>query len=166
MAELKRRTSLDLDERLPFKRGEWRASRLLWILLLLTMLATGLGLFGNGPLSHARVEASNGGLSVEYDRFGRLSASMRMTVNVPALARGPAQLEISRSLFDAFQVIQIAPAPVAQELTPEAVRYRFDADPGSRTAIIFDIQPQQCWMLEGFVRSAGETVSLRQFIYP
>lgn len=166
MVELKRRQSLDLDERLPFQQREWRASRLLWILLLLTMLATALGLFGNGPLSHARVEASTGGLSVEYERFGRFSAAMRMTVNTPALASGSTELEISRSLFDAFQVTQIAPAPTAQELTREAVKYRFDTDPGSRTSISFDIQPRQCWMLEGFVRSAGETVSLRQFIYP
>ena len=166
MAELKRRKSLDLDEHLPFQRREWRASRLLWILLLLTMLATALGVFGNGPLSHARAEASNGGLSVQYDRFGRFGAAMRMTVSAPAPASGPTEMEISRSLLDAFQVTEIAPAPAAQELTDEAVRYRFDADPDSRTSIIFDIQPQRRWMLKGFIRSAGETVVLRQFIYP
>lgn len=166
MAELKRRRSLDLDERLPFQQREWRASRLLWILLLLTMLATGLGVFGNGPLSHARVQASTAGLSVDYERFGRFGAAMRMTVSAPAPAGGSTELEISRSLLDAFQVTEIAPAPAAQELTHDAVRYRFDADPNSRISIIFDIQPQQRWMLEGFIRSAGETVLLRQFIYP
>lgn len=166
MVQLKSRRSLDLDEHLSFHRHEWRASRVLWVLLLLTMLATGLGLFGNGLLSRTRREASQDGLSVEYDRFGRYGASMRLLVDVPAPPDGRVAIEISRSLIDAFLVQHITPAPSATELTAGGAIYRFDAAPGARMPIAIEVQPRQRWRVEGSVTAGRERVVLRQFIYP
>ena len=74
MAEMKHR-GLQIDENLQFQQREWRTSRAAWIVLLLTMAAMALGLFGNGPLSEARAGEPGDALWVEYSRFGRFGAT-------------------------------------------------------------------------------------------
>ena len=159
------RTTLDLDEDLPFQRREWRASRLLFGLLLLLMLATAIGLFGNGPLSHLRVDAADG-LTVEYDRFGRFGAATRVTVHTRAGADGTTEVALSRSLVENFLITQIVPTPAETELTADAILHRFNARPESRTPIIFDLQPQRRWVITGEIRSGSDSVPLTYFIYP
>lgn len=166
MVQLRSRQALDLDRYLSFHRHEWRASRALWIFLLLLMLATGLGLFGNGPLSRRRTEISPGGLAVEYDRFGRFGASMRVVAHVPVQADRSATLVISRSLLDAFLVQQITPAPAATDVASDAVTYRFDAPPAAHLPVVFEVQPRVRWNVQGFIGAGDERVRLRHFIYP
>jgi len=165
MEELSKRT-LQIEESPRFQEREWQATRVTWILLLLVMLATGLGFFGNGPLSAARAGQSDGPLWVEYARFGRYGATVRLTVHARSQADGVVRVTVGRSLLEAFRIEQITPQPGAGRFTEDGVEYRIDAGRQGHTPIIFELQPVRRWLVQGAIQSAGRTVHFTQFIYP
>jgi hypothetical protein len=166
MADVRRVRTLELDEDLGFQRSEWRASRLTLAGLLSVMLAAGLGLFGNGPLSRARAGDPTGALWVDYDRFVRSQAATRLSIHARPNAHGSVHFTVSRSFLDAYRVMQVTPNPDSARVVPEGVEYRIGADPSGGGPVIFDVQPVQRWLVQGEIRSPQGSVRLRQFIYP
>ena len=61
MAQLHRLGELDVSEDLAFTRREWLLRRVVWALVLVTLLAALCGLLGIGPLS--QVSAADGQLT-------------------------------------------------------------------------------------------------------
>lgn len=166
MAEVKRSGTLELDEDLVFQRRQWRASQILWMVLVGTMIATALGLFGNGPLSRARAGAPDGLLQVEYERVVRFGASVRLVVRARPRPDGAVQFTIDQSLLDAFRVQDVTPQPSAAALVDGGVEYRFQANTSAPPVIVFEMQPAALWSVQGEIRSPAGAVQLRQFILP
>jgi hypothetical protein len=166
MAEVKRFRTLELEEDLPFQKRQWRASQMLWLVLVAIMAATALGVFGNGPLSRARAEDPDGPLQVEYERVARFGASVRLVVRARPRADGTVQFRIDRSLLHAFRVQDVTPTPSAAALVDGGVEYRFQANTSGTSAIVFEMQPAAHWSVQGWIRSPDGAVRLRQFILP
>jgi hypothetical protein len=166
MPEVKRFGTLELAEDLAFQQRQWRASQMLWLLLVATMIATVLGVFGNGVLSRARAGAAQGSLQVEYERIVRFGASVRLVVHADPRPDGSVQFTIDRSLLDAFRVQDVTPQPSAAALVDGGVEYRFEANTSAPSAIVFEMQPAARWSVQGWIRSPGGAVRLRQFILP
>ena len=167
MAELKQVGALELDEDLDFHHAEWRAAFATWILLILVMAATMLGVFGGGPLSTARAGDEGGPLRVEYARFARFGASTRLIVHVRAKADGLVRLSLNRELLEASRVTHITPHPASTRIVADGVEYRFETDPNATPVpIVFELQPARRWMVRSAVHTGGHTVRFRQFIYP
>jgi len=165
MTQLKRIGSLDLDEDLRAQEIEWRAGSILWIVLLATMIATGIGVFGNGWLSRTRA-GEGSALSVEYDRFLRFGSTRRVTVRARAAADGSLRVTLGQGLLEAQQVIGVTPEPASATLLADGVEYRFDARSDETSSVAFDLQPVRRWMVEGEIRARDAAVRLRQFVYP
>ena len=103
--------SLQLAEDMAFQERNWRAERIAWMAMALTVLAALLGLFGSGPLSEARSADPSGALEVSYSRFLRLSAPASITVKArPAPA--PAErfaLQLDAEFTQAFRIASVTP---------------------------------------------------------
>jgi hypothetical protein len=157
--------TLQLDEDLPFQRREWRTATVLWFILLGLMLATGLGLFGNGPLSHGQAGQPGGELWIDYERFARFGEPNRLIVHARPQPEGTIQLRISRSLVEAFAITAVTPEPISQQLDADGLKYRWSGA-GVPAEIVFDLEPIRRWQVEAVVGSPSRTVQFSQFIYP
>ncbi len=166
MEDLTSAETLELEEDLRFQQGEWHAARVLWVVLILLMAATALGLFGNGPLSRARAQAPAGGLWVEYPRFARFGTSERFEVHTRPGPDGLARVSMSRSLLDRLLVVHITPRPRSATVTAEGVEYQFDVQPAPDTPIVFEVQSSRAWVARGRIRSGRDAVQIEELIYP
>lgn len=167
VAELQQHRSLELEEDLEFEQVEWRTARITWFVLIALMAATLTGLFGGGPLSDASAADPSGGLRVEYPRFARYGASLRLVVHARPGPDGRLPVTFSPALVRAYRVQQITPAPARSHALGEAVEYIFEVEPGTPgAAMIFELQSTRRWLLSSEVRSGDRSVSLTQFIYP
>lgn len=162
-----RKAPLQVHEDVRFQLLEWRLSTATWLLLLATMAAAVLGLFGDGLFSRTTAAAAGGRLAVEYERFARLGRTTRLTVLVAGLpSGGPVAITIGRPLLDAYRIVGIAPEPETSRSVPEGLELRFGAGAAGRARILIDVQPAKRWFAAGEVRAPGAAVRLRQFIYP
>lgn len=168
MAKSKQVGDLQIDDDMNFQRKEWQVERIGWIVMALLALAGLLGLFGEGPLSN--INAANGPIEVEYDRFERLMSPAQMVVQIaPEAAQGEeVRLRVGRKLLDGLEVQDISPQPDSMELTPENIVYVFKVnEPNAPMRIKFDLQTAKAGSHSGQVGvESGAAVDVRQFIYP
>lgn len=156
----------DVQENIAFEQVEWRAASVLFWGLMALVAATLLGLFGNGPLSRASAVSGDGSLRVEYDRFGRFGAPMRMTVHIRPDAAGTAAFTVARDYLQAQRVEQVTPAPSATETDGAGVRYLFRSAGSEPLEVTIDGQSDRRWKLVGQIRAGSQSVRFWQFIYP
>lgn len=162
----KDKPGLEIQQDLEFQKKEWRAARITWVVLLTIMVATLLGVFGKGPLSKAEASDSAGAFRVEYQRFGRFGASMRLLVFAPPGPDSSVRFALDGALLRSFQVKTITPRPSMELLLGDGVEYRFDGAPDQHAPVIFELQPAARWFVSGSVRTVGARVQFRQFIHP
>lgn len=154
---------LQVRQDLGFQRREWRSSRLLWTVVLALMAATALGLFGRGLLS--RAEDASGALRIEYERFARYGAAIRLTVHL-AQAGAPRELVLDYGYLRAMHVSSIVPAPIAEQPAEGGVLFRFAPSSSRTLEVQFDMQPVRRFNVRGTIQSGSQAITFWQFVYP
>lgn len=156
------RSQLEIDADVHFQRRVWTGQRIGWFFFAGLIITALLGFFGGGPVSRASVQGS--GLGIEYERFARFQKSTQIRLAL-AVAGHPAQVELSRRYFDAVQIEEITPEPLAVESANEWLIYQFSGR--GNVLVTFRLRPQRFGSLTGTARLAGaQPVQFRQFIYP
>lgn len=159
----------DFADLMRHHRAAWRVERIGWTIMALLLVATLLGAFGDGPLSHAR-SGSAQGLSVEYDRLLRSSApSLYRFEASPSLARdGVIRLRFDGSLIENMELESIVPEPDQQEAGAGFTEFAFRVAPGDTPARFdFRFRPATFGRRAGDVSIAGaHAVPINQFVYP
>lgn len=137
--------------------------------MALVLLATLLGLFGDGILSRAQ-SGSLQTFSVSYDRLLRSSApaQYRFRVNPAALDGDSLRLRISQSLVDRMEVESIVPQPTRQIAGPGYTEFVFAVMAGHRIAQVdFRYRPATFGRQRGTASIAGaHPLAIDQFVYP
>lgn len=82
--EAERDPDLALAESTRFQRQEWIAERVAWVVALVVLAAAVLGLFANGPLALGTASASDGRLTVDYQRYARDGVVFRIEAEAGA----------------------------------------------------------------------------------
>ena len=158
--------SLQLHEDLGFQRREWRAQRLGSWALTLFVVAAAAGLFGSGPLSRVRATTPDGSLSVEYERFVRRGAGLRLVVHHDAPASGAVELRLDRAYVDGLRIERVTPEPETIDVGATDVVFTFSTSSATALAIIIDAEPLHAGRLSAQVRtSAGQPLQLSQLVY-
>jgi hypothetical protein len=160
---------LELEQDLEFQRREWSVQRVGWWALSLFVLAAALGLFGSGPLSHARVGEPGAPLWIEYERFVRVGAADRLRVHLGPLPAGADTRDVrfNREYFESLHVERITPEPERTLVASEQVTLIFDPnDMRDEGTLIIDARPGAVGRQVAHV-SSGELprVSFSQFAY-
>ena len=89
-------------EDMRFQRRSWIAERVGWAVLIVLALIGLIGAFGTGPLSWQT--ASGGSLSVEYERFQRITRLARFTFDVRAQGGPEVQLHLNEAFQQNFEI--------------------------------------------------------------
>jgi len=151
-----------LDRQLKFHRIEWRIQRIGWIVLTIFLVLAFAGLFGGGPLSHAR--AANAAGRIEYEHFVRSGTPTDLIVTPTAVA-GVTRVEIPSDYMEAFRVESITPEPTTTRMTGQHLVYEFAAV-ASGASISFHMTPERLWRHRAVVRIDGAPLDIWQLTYP
>jgi hypothetical protein len=159
---------LQINQDLEFQRREWKVQHAGWWVLTAFVLAAAAGLFGNGPVSHARV-GDPARLSVDYERFTRVGTHTRVVVHgaQPAADRA-VELSLDRDYFESLRIVRITPEPQGIAFAENAVTLRFNREGGraSGYTIILDVEPLHAGRRSATLTAAnGTSVVWRQFAY-
>ena len=119
-----------------FQRREWVIQRIAWVLMGVILLAALLGLFGDGPLSHASARSPDGRIRVAYERFLRNHAPGEFSVFVePGAvdADGRVRVWLARDYLESVRLKEVVPAPEAVAVAPERTLWTFHVPHGPAT---------------------------------
>lgn len=147
-----------------FQFAFWRAQRLAWVVFVILLALTALGLTGaGGPLSHATNQIE--GSEIEHPRVGRWNAADEVRLS---LAPGGAArtVVLSTAFADHFQIEDIQPAPTASIASAAGDRLVFAATPGEATRIVLHVRAQQPGLARYQVAVDGRATSLSSLILP
>ena len=120
-------------EDMRFQRRSWIVERGGWAVLILITLVGLSGALGIGPLSLQT--ASSGSLSVEYDRFQRITRLTRFAFSARAQTGPELQLHLSRALQDDFEISDIQPQPTRSAAGPDGLDLIFATKGAGRIVI-------------------------------
>ena len=155
---------LQIDQALDFQRRFDRIQRVAWWLLSLVPVAAVAGLFGGGLFSQTTAGGARDGLTVTYDRFGRLSADTQIELT-PARAAGTSQVAISRDFLDRYDISEIRPEPVRVATLRDRTVFTFAAMPAGKATLY--VQPSAVGRSRGDASvGGGRPVRVSQLVYP
>jgi len=162
--------TLELDENQDFQRREWRVQRIAWGALTVFVAAAALGLFGDGPLSHAAAGTASAPMWVQYERFVRSGTSSRITVRCQMperSAQNEALLRVSRAYFDSIRIDRLTPEPISIDMGPETAILRFAAplDATGPATYVLDVSPVRAGIHSAELRSGSATATVVQLAY-
>lgn len=171
MAEYPRVGDLEVDQDLDYEKRAYNVRRVAWWLMALIVLAALAGLFGSGPLSHARAGEAGDPLSLEYGRFARLTAPATLEIHLSpqAAAAGEARIWIDRRYLQDMQIEDMVPEPERVEAGADRLVFVFPLATGSPGATSFELhlQAQRVGSLHGRVGlEGGPSLDFHQFVYP
>ncbi len=150
---------LDLDEALPMQRVFWRLEWVLFGLIVLVMIASLAGLFGDGWLS--RTEAIDADMMVRHEQFVRLDKT-----TIVEVAHAGQEISVSREYFEDFKLEQVVPAPSAQRIVDDAFVFTFDTGPERYTVRFYLVPLNPGGWATATLRSGDATLEISQFTFP
>ena len=160
----------DFGQDLHFQRREWRAERIGWVALAGLIVAAMLGLLGDGPLSATSADSPDGSMHLEYQRFGRVTATQALRLRFRPVSDEDHRYRVwlSAPYREANRVREVSPTPERVEDDRGRVVYVFRALEIERsTEVMFYVQPRAAGSCPGRIGLVGgDSVAFRQFIYP
>lgn len=127
---------------LQFQRRWLKAQRIIWLLLILFLIASFIGVFGRGPLSNSEAKAPDGSFTVKYERVQRYSTPSVMTIEFApsAINNGQIQLWVNDALVKPLGNQRIVPQPLRSEVGNGGILYTFPATT-TPASVEFQTQP-------------------------
>jgi hypothetical protein len=149
-------------------RRQWRFMHLGWLGMLAVLLGAALGLFGDGPLARAVAESPGGRLRVEYDRFVRAAAPVRLTIRVGRDPGDPRvlRLRFGRDYVERLEVQSVLPLPVRTVSGPDGFTLEMAAE-GARVTVLAEVQFERMGWVQGRVEVVGgDRLDVAHLVYP
>jgi len=154
--------SLELDEKLDSQLNDWKAQKIGALAIMMVIVLTALGLFGNGLLSAKKVEKAD--ITLEYERFLRHTNEMDIQWRLTQERRPVFRIPID--YLSQFKIEKIVPEGYKTQLAGAYVTYTFDADQPAGAIIHFYLTPQQTGSVAGVWAVDSEHFQIKHFIYP
>lgn len=128
--------------------------------MVLVVLAGGLGVFGFGPLSSTT--RTHAAFEVTYDRFARNGAPFALEVTATG-----SEVWLNEALLDATQVERIVPAPAEELRTTDGATFVFGDSDDGRTVTTFHMTGDAVGLVRGRAgASPDDATSVSVFFYP
>lgn len=151
-------------ENMRFQRRTWIAERIGWTILVLITLVALSGVFGNGPLSWQT--ASGGSLTVDYERFQRVTRLSRFTFEIGRQSGPELQLHLSSAFQQNFEISNIQPQPTRSTAGADGIDLAF-AGKGAGARIIIWARSRRYGVSNISARLGEEApVPFWVFVYP
>jgi hypothetical protein len=169
MSELPRHGDMQIKEDIEHTRKVWAFERFGWAFLALLLLSAAAGLFGRGPLAQATIADADGGVRLEYERFGRRVCPLKLTLHVPETT--PVEnlrVWVDREYLDKMEIKEICPVPLEEQLDGDRLVYVFPVRSADEPGMItFHLEPQRFGSFSGRMGIIDEPpLAFDQVIYP
>ncbi|MDC3955443.1 hypothetical protein KEG38_16365 [Polyangium jinanense] len=166
MVEIKRTGDLETSEDLAFERTSMRVRCVGRAFLILFVLLAAAGLFGDGPLSHARA-GDESGFFVRYERFARVDGTTRFEIHPhPQNAAAPRRFFTSTSLFERGHVEHYVPEPSSVEIAADRAVITFPRVEAGGLVVLL-LRPSRPGLLRfSLGEEGGPALDLSLLVYP
>jgi hypothetical protein len=155
------RPTLEIDESLPLHEKGWVIQRVGWVIIISTVIAGILGLFGEGPLS--KQSPVSGNIKATYERYFRFEAEMKIIVE--SASDHVSQISLPQAYLKNFKLLRFVPEPHHNTTAAGEVIYEFL--PGQNRIVAIYLTPTNHGQIDGDMKVNGTNVfSLHHFIYP
>ena len=162
--------SLEIVQDMTFQRRAWIVQRIAWTVMMLMIVAAGLGLFATGPLSGTSTSTDDGALRIEYGRFARHDAQTDLHIDVgpAAVQEGEVQIRADRAFLDTYQIEHITPEPDSADIESDGITWTFTVGELTQPGQIgLRVRPGSVGIRRGEIGIAGgEMLTIRQLVYP
>lgn len=150
-------------------RSAWRLERVSWALMALLLAAAVSGVFGGGPVSHARTGSRT--VELEYDRLLRAAAptEYRLQVRHDAAREGRLDVRIDQDLVDVMEMDAFVPEPEAVTAGPGYTQFTFRIEAGgdSPAHVVIGFQPTTFGRFRGRILVEGApALHVSHLVYP
>jgi hypothetical protein len=158
---------LEIEENMKGHRIFWVVKRAGRSIMLLTVTAALLGLFGDGRLSK-KMQSRYPGFKLEYDHLLRYKKKYHLncfldTDKLPDTLK----IWISHDYLNQIEIDRIQPEPLRWETGKNKVYFIFPVrEKTSFQRITFALNAEKTGMTEGKIGIENITYSFKQFIYP
>ena len=154
-----------VEEKTRFQRRTWVIERLGWTALGLIVLAAFSGVFGFGPLS--KTSSGDASLSIEYERFQRITHLVQFRVHLAASEAQERQLELDDEFATSYEITDIEPRPMHSSAGGHELQLTFSSKPSEPLTIIIWAHPRSYGAVRLQVRTdGGADVHVAPFVYP
>jgi hypothetical protein len=154
-----------VQEHMAFQRRTWIVQRIGWIVLAGVATAALLGAFGGGPLS--RRSAGNSAMTVEYERFQRVTRLVNFEFRLAAAPKGERKLHLGRAFQDNFEITKILPQPLRNAAAKDGLDFTFATSDASPGPIVIWAHPRGYGSVSINAKADdGPPVNFSVFIYP
>jgi hypothetical protein len=145
-----------VGEDLEFQRSWWKFERAIWVFFVLLIALDLAGVFGRGPLAHARMRTPSGALDVQYERVERTGTPSMMTVTFGpgAVSKGMAELYVGDSVVSGLGAQRIVPQPASTRVDGDGLTYTFPLS-ASHGVVRFELQPSSAGHYQFSISTPG-----------
>jgi hypothetical protein len=155
-----------VGEDLKFQRRWWKFEGVMWWIIAVVLVLNFLGVFGRGPLAHARLK--NDAMLVKYERVERTGTPSILEVELlpPTFQEGHVTLHVSQSVVDELGAQRVIPSPLETAVGKDGLTYKFSADknPGY---VQFALQPAHPGVFHFLLQVPGSpAISARVVVMP
>lgn len=159
---------LQIEEIPGFHQRWWIAKRVAWIICLLILASAAAGLFGDGPLSEARMASQKGTFHVEYHRLTRHQRPSEINIFITGGSTDEIKISFNRSYLSEVEIKGIEPEPESQIAAGDLYTYIFNRENVSEpTSVTFHVEPMHAGKrMIAIQLNSQDNVVLKQFVYP
>ncbi len=139
---VKRHGDLEIEESMRAQRLLWKTQRIARALAVLLLVLGVAGLFGGGPLSHART--SSGGHALDYERVGYRDSPQvyRLELASEVARDGKVRVWFDRGTLGRMKLGEIIPQPDRSVVAADRVIFEFELEGASGPVeFLFDFEP-------------------------
>jgi hypothetical protein len=143
----------------------WAWERAAWAVIAAIVLIALTGLFAHGPLSEKT--AADGGLSLTYERFQRVTALAQLSARISVPYGDEARLTLSPSFPANFQIADMEPRPLRSSAGPRGLELVFQAPSAGALSVVIWAHPRSFGIFDlTAAADPGGRVAFSILVYP
>lgn len=154
-------TSLEIDEDVNLHIKGWIIQRIGWIIILILLVCSALGLFGTGMLSEKSLR--KGGYVVTYERLNRYENETRVKIVAPE-SSGKVLIHLPNGYLQSHDLKKITPEPTAYKNVNGSLLLVFPTK--QQAFITLDVEAKKVGLATYIITINDSDFGLNEFIFP
>jgi hypothetical protein len=155
--------SMEFDNDIEHQKLAWKIKRIGFGIIFLLVVLSSLGVFSQGILSSAYINAQNN--RMEFHRFMRAGAPSDLIFTLTP-ASNSISLLISNNYMRNISIEMVSPQPVNEIAGDEFTEFTFNVSAIGQNLIKFSFTPEKPGYSKAIIKTGESEFSFNQIIYP
>lgn len=153
-------------EDMRFQNMSWTLQRVGWVFLALIILCGLAGLFSHGYLSNAVARQDGLPLTVNYDRFQRMTSLHRFDMSIPPGTEDEIRLTFNKAFSDLYEIDSIQPQPLRSNVSDGGLIFTFHPpERGDFNAVLW-VRPRSFGYVPVEIGTPRGSLTIPIVVYP